>query len=141
MTVIEYVRDFIQTFPELNAFRKAVNVDHLGEEKGSYAIEPIPASPILKKYLDGSSKRQLIFNFCSRDYIGPDVLENLDNIAFFEKFQAWLEESTNMKKLPDMGEGRYPIKMEATTSGYNFNADIGKGVYQIQCKFIYFQEV
>lgn len=140
MTVIEYVRNFIQTFPELPEFSKAVNVDYLGEDKDSYSIEPVPANPILKRYLGGDSKRQLIFNFCSRDYIGADILENLDNIAFFEKFQEWLEECTVNNTLPDMGEKREPIRMEAATSGYNFNADIGKGVYQIQCKLVYYQE-
>lgn len=140
MTVIESIRNFVETCPYLPEFRKAVNAEYLGEAAKSYMIESTPIEPITKRYMDGSSVRQFAFVFASREYFGPDVIENIDNSGFYEHFATWLEESTLSGKLPQMGAGRTPKKIVALTTGYVFNADKAKAMYQIQCKLIYFQE-
>lgn len=140
MTIIESVRNFIETCPYLPEFRAAVNAQYLGEDVKSYMIESTPVEPVVKRYTDGSTLRQFAFVFASREYFGPDVIENIDNSGFYEHFADWLEMSTMEGHLPEMEQGKHPRKILATTTGYVFNADETKAMYQIQCRLTYFQE-
>ena len=42
-------------------------------------------------------------------------------------------------KLPNLGEGRKVMLMEATTSGYAMSAEASMARYQIQCRMEFFQ--
>lgn len=140
MTIIESIRNFIEDCPFLPEFRQAVNAEYLGEEAGSYMIEATPVEPIIKRYMDGSSVRQFAFVFASREYFGQDAMENIANSGFYEHFADWLETCTLSGILPEMEEKKTAKKIMAATTGYVFNADETKAMYQIQCKLIYFQE-
>lgn len=145
MSVIGDVRTFIAGCPFLNEFSqgigKLINVNYLDEGKKSYMVEPsVNDRPIKKRYMDGSTVRQLNFIFASREYFGRELAENLDIDEFYEKFSEWLEECSMEKKLPILGEGKEARKIEATTHGYVFDASETLAQYQIQCKLTYFQE-
>lgn len=140
MTVIESVRNFIQTCPYLPEFSQAVGLDYLDESLRSYMVEVVPVTPIVKRYTNGDTVRQLVFVFASRQYYGPDVIEQIENSAFYEHFAEWLSECTFSKELPQLDMGKEAKKIEATTTGYVFNADLGIAQYQIQCRFLYYQE-
>ena len=45
-----------------------INVDFLSNEPIEYVIEPIPSEPVIRQYADGSSLRQFVFQFGSREY-------------------------------------------------------------------------
>ena len=94
MTIIESIRDFIQGCPFLDEFSKAVNVNYMDDDAVNYMVEPTPVNPIVKKYMGGSSVRQFAFVFASREYYGPDTIENISNSGFYERFADWLEQST-----------------------------------------------
>lgn len=140
MTIIESIRNFIETCPFLDDFRQAVNVEFLGENAKSYMLESTPVEPLVKRYMDGSSVMQYAFVFASREYYGPDVMENIENSGFYEHFAQWLDECTLDGNLPVMEDDKTAKKITATTTGYVFNTDETKAMYQIQCKLIYFQE-
>lgn len=139
MTIIESVREFISTCPHLNEFAEGIGVDFLGTEATSYSIEEVPSNPIVKKYIDGSSVRQFLFIFSSREAYSEDAFINLNNIGFYEKFYNWIEEQSLNKNLPQITCGE-SLKIEALTNGYAFDTDIDKARYQIQCKLTYFKE-
>lgn len=138
MTILESVRKFISTCPYLREFAEGIGVDYLKETTTSYSIEEVPANPIVKKYIDGSSIRQFIFIFSSRESYGADAFVNLDNIGFYEKFYSWIEEQNINKNLPKL-KGGNSLKIEALTNGYAFDTDIDKARYQIQCKLTYYK--
>lgn len=140
MTIIESIRNFVQGCPFLDEFSKAVNVNYMDGQAVNYMIEPVPVNPIKKRYIDGSSERQFAFVFASREYYGPDTIENIANSGFYERFANWLEESTFQKQFPIMEDDKAPKKIFAETTGYVYNADETLAQYQIQCKLIYFQE-
>ena len=71
MTVIESIRDFIQKCPLLDEFSKAVNVNYMDENAVNYMIEPTPVNPIVKRYMGGSSVRQLAFCICQQGLLWP----------------------------------------------------------------------
>lgn len=56
----------MRTCPLLDEDGK-VRVNFLGETPIEYVIEEVPAEPIVKRYVDGSSIRQVLFIFASRD--------------------------------------------------------------------------
>lgn len=142
MTVIESIRNFIKKCPYLEEFEGAIKigVDYLDKESTTYSIEKVPCNPIIKKYVDGSCKKQELFIFSSRESYGPDVFNNLDNINFYEKFAEWVEEMNVKGELPLLDNGRSSEKLEVTSNGYAFQTDVDKAQYQIQLKLIYIEE-
>lgn len=139
MTIIESIRDFIKKCPYLEEFEGAVRigVDYLNKESTTYSIEKVPCNPIVKKYIDGSSKKQEQFIFASRESYGQDVFNNLDNINFYEKFAEWIEEMNSKGDLPLLDNKKESEKIEVTSNGYAFQTDVDKAQYQIQLRLIY----
>lgn len=137
--IVDSVRNFIKTCPCLSEFRKGIGVDNLGEDATCYVVESVPCDPVLKKYANGDSQRQYLFIFGSRESYGQDVMQNLENINFYEKFSSWLEEQCFNGTLPVMDSGQEALKIEAITTGYAFDTDVDKARYQIQCRLKYYQ--
>ena len=137
MTIIESVRQYLEGCPLLEGGR--LNVDFLPPEASNYSVDVVPATPIIKQYLDGSSMRQFLFVFATRAYYGEHIRQQLDNLAFFEAFSEWVEDQNSKKIFPGLGPGRRPRKLEVTTSGYVFAVDTENARYQIQLKLTYFQ--
>ena len=76
MTIIEAVRNYIKTCPYLKEFEDEVvkiNVDKLEEDSTVYSIDESVFDPIVKTYIDGSSERQFVFVFASREDIRYSV--------------------------------------------------------------------
>ena len=135
MTIVEAIRDIIKQCPYLDEYYKGIGVDYLGSDTTYYSIESVPSQTVLKRDIVGNTKRQYLFNFASRELYGEEVRQNLENIGFFEHFSDWLEQFSEAGEFPELGEGK-----EAITSGYAFDTDLDKAQYQIQCRFLYYQE-
>ncbi|MDM0609223.1 chloramphenicol resistance protein [Clostridium perfringens] len=140
MTIIESIRNFIKECPYLEEFEGAVRigVDYLDKETTTYSIEKVPCNPIIKKYVDGSCKKQELFIFSSSESYGQDVFNNLENINFYEKFADWIEEMNIKGELPLL-DNKEAEKLEVTSNGYAFATDIDKARYQIQLRLIYIE--
>ena len=138
MTIIEAVRKYLEGCPLLNGGK--INVDFLPEEAATYSVDVVPVNPVVKAYLDGSSKRQFLFVFATRAYYGDHIRQQLDNLCLFEAFEEWVDKQNRARNFPDLGSGRTVQKMEVTTSGYVFAPDTDTARYQIQCKLSYFQK-
>lgn len=83
--------------------------------------------------------RQFLFVVASREFFGDKIKQQLDNLSFYGDFSEWLREQTMAGKLPNLGEGRKVMLMEATTSGYAMAAEASMARYQIQCRMEFFQ--
>lgn len=141
MSVIRAVYDYFKSCPLLDGEGR-VRVNFLGDRPVEYVIEEIPAEPIVKRYVDGSSIRQFRFLFGSREGYDKDAMQNMLASDFYENLSEWLEQQTRMGNLPVLEEGMESQKMEAVTTGYAFEADqqAKHARYQIQCRLIYFKE-
>lgn len=135
MRLIESIRNFILTYPNLNDGR--LNVDYLGFEPTEYSIDGTPVEPIIRKYVDGGTLRQFNFVFSSVEVYGQDTLNNIANSGFYEDFADWLETSSKAGELPEMEVGKTPLRIEALNTGYLFDTTTNTGRYQIQCRLIY----
>lgn len=136
-TIIESLRDYFLTCPLMGNCK--INVDLLPESGMEYSIDPEQAAEILKKFVNGDTQRQYLFMIRSVNSYGSDVLQNMANSGFFEKFSAWLEKQTNLEKLPDLPIGKSPELIEAQSTGFLFKTSPNSGKYQIQCRLIYLQ--
>ena len=55
----------------------ALRVDYLGEKPVEYTIEVLPCDPVVKRYLGGSTVRQYLFAFGSREFYSQERLQNI----------------------------------------------------------------
>lgn len=138
--IIKALMEYISTCPYLYEFNKGINVDYLDNNSTTYSIEEVPCNPIIKKYLDGSSKRQYDFIFASRESYGADVFQNIENSGFYEDFSNWIEEESLKGNLPILGVNKEAVELKVSTTGYAFQTDDNSARYQIQLKLIYLQK-
>ena len=138
MTILESIRNFIYTYPPLAD--GWIRVDYLGAEPGEYSIDTVPATQVVRHYVNGDSLRQCEFVFTSCEAYGPEVVQNLENNGFYENFAAWLDEQTRRGNLPLMSEGKTAERLEALSSAYLYQSGTDSARYQIQCRLIYHQK-
>ena len=137
MKVIEAIRNYISDLNCMKTYENAINVNYLDGETDSFSIEEIPCNPIIKKYIDGSSKRQFQFAFCSREPYGKEIIQQIENSGFYEKFADEVESKNNKDILPIMGDNIEPISMEITSSAYVVNVEEDTAMYQINLNLKY----
>lgn len=132
--LIECIRDFIMTFPELKD--GCLMVDYLGSEAIEYSVESVPCDRIYKKYTDGGCIKQFLFVFASREAYGADVNQCIENLAFYEHFENWIL-NTEQETLDSFLDGRNAVSLDVLTGGYAFDEDTETARYQIQLRLLY----
>lgn len=139
MTIIDGVRAWLKTYEGLADGR--LSVDFLPEEAKSYSVDTVPTTEIVKRYLDGSSIRQFLFCVSSREFYSDNIVQNVDNQAFYEGLATWLERKSNLRQFPNIGTGRTVRSIEISSTAYPFVVDEhGTARYQLQLKLTYFQK-
>ena len=140
--IIKALREYILTCPVLETFNTAVlvNVNHLSENVDTYSIEEVPCEPIIKRYADGSSKRQYQFTFCGKEEYGPEILQNINNSGFYEEFADWIEENNNNGILPILPSNLEASSIKVTSNGYCVQVSEDTATYQINLKLEYIRK-
>lgn len=140
--IIESLRNYIRQCPYLDTFDNAikVNVNYLEPDADTYSIEEVPISPIVKKYTNGDSIRQYAFIFTSREPYGADVLQNIDNSGFYEKFADWIEGQNDNEIFPILEGNLEPLAIEVTSTGYAFAVTEDTAQYQINLRLKYLKK-
>lgn len=115
-------------------------VDALGDAPVEYMLETGVTTPVIRSYLDGSSVRQYLFNFNSREYYTLDRVQAIQNSTFYEKFCNWVEEQSKAGILPELPQGCEAQQLEVQTPGYLFDATLQTARYQVQLRLQYFKE-
>lgn len=118
----------------------ALRVDYLGEKPVEYAIEVLPCDPVVKRYLGGSTVRQYLFAFGSREFYSQERLQNIQNSAFYERLADWVETRSMSGILPELPDGMEAQQLEVVSSGYLFDGSMTNARYQIQLRLLYFKE-
>lgn len=118
----------------------ALRVDYLGEKPVEYTIEVLPCDPVVKRYLGGSTVRQYLFAFGSREFYSQERLQNIQNSAFYELLADWVETRSMSGILPELPDGMEAQQLEAVSSGYLFDGSMTNARYQIQLRLLYFKE-
>lgn len=118
----------------------ALRVDYLGEKPVEYTIEVLPCDPVVKRYLGGSTVRQYLFAFGSREFYSQERLQNIQNSAFYERLADWVETRSMSGVLPELPDGMEAQQLEVVSSGYLFDRSMTNARYQIQLRLLYFKE-
>lgn len=118
----------------------ALRVDYLGEKPVEYTIEVLPCDPVVKRYLGGSTVRQYLFAFGSREFYSQERLQNIQNSAFYERLADWVETKNMSGVLPELPDGMEAQQLEVVSSGYLFDGSMTNARYQIQLRLLYFKE-
>ena len=118
----------------------ALRVDYLGEKPVEYTIEVLPCDPVVKRYLGGSTVRQYLFAFGSREFYSQERLQNIQNSAFYERLTDWVETKSMSGVLPELPDGMEAQQLEVVSSGYLFDGSMTNARYQIQLRLLYFKE-
>lgn len=140
MKIIESIRNYISDLKCMSTFENAINANYLGGAADNFSIEEVPCKPVLKKYLDGSTKRQFQFAFCSREPYGAEIIQNIDNSGFYEDFTDEIESKNNEDILPIGVDNIEPISIEVTSSAYVVATDEDTAMYQINLVYKYFKK-
>lgn len=117
-----------------------LRVDFLGEKPVEYVIETLPCDPIVKRYTNGSTVRQYLFAFGSREYYSQERLQNIQNSAFYEKLSDWVEEKDRSETFPELPDGMEAEGLRVVSSGYLFDGSMKNARYQIQLQLLYYKE-
>ncbi len=115
-------------------------VNALGSEPVEYALETAITSPIVKRYVDGSSIRQCQFNFNSREAYSMDRILAIQNESFYEDFCNWVEEQNSLGRLPEMPKGCEAQELSVLAPGYMLDTTMENAFYQVQLRLQYFKE-
>lgn len=138
-SLVNDLRNYFLSCPLLKE-NSALNVDFLSVDGIEYSIDTVHTETTIERYVDGSRLCQYSFVFASRENYNADSLQNIENIAFYEKLEAWINQNNLKRNLPKLLDGTAQ-KIEVTTAGYLFDENMTTARYQIQCRLIYIQEV
>lgn len=139
MSIVEGLYQYFSDRPLLAPDRR-LNIDFLPADQREYTVNVIPSTPVVKRYLDGSERRQQLFYFGSSEFWDQTALQNLENSGFYEAFSGWIEEQNRRRSFPALPDGMKPEKLECLTTGYlHSREENGNAKYQIQCRITYFK--
>lgn len=140
MSILQSVIEWIATCPYINKDAD-LHVDEISADGINYSIEQVPGTRTLKEDVLGNKLRLFTFLLVSREYSFDDKMR-MTNAEFYENFANWLERSTEERTLPVLELGKTPESIYAENWGYFFAREENQdtGVYQITCKFEYWED-
>lgn len=133
-TITDKLIAFFLSCPLIDG-KSPISADYIGDEIQTYSIDGSPSETIIKTYIDGSTERQLVFDFTSRESI--EAYENEKNISFYERLAEWVEIQNIQGNLPSLKYPLIPEKIEVLTHGYVEQMSANKAIYVIQMKLTY----
>lgn len=109
MAVMERVMDFLKQYPGL----ETLQADCVPEKEG-FSLSSVAGEPLLKRYLDGTERRQLRFTLLGRMGYGEDTAAQQESLRWFSEFEAWLREQDTEKLMLDAKQKA--VSLQAATN-------------------------
>ena len=140
MSIIAAIKTYILTYTGLET-GAPVWVNHLNENPINYAIIPLAGTRKVSQNIHGNSgEREYIFAFQSAQSTA-DELERLESSGFFEALADWMDTQSESDVLPVLPSGQEPYAIEVLGFAYLYEqGQSDTGIYQVQCRFQYYQE-
>ena len=128
----QYLFDVINTLTINRNYQ--INANMLSKDINDYSLDKIPTGSELENWIIGKTIKQDTFNFRSRKAYSQDTINNLNNIAFFERFEDVIKSNNEAGVLPDI-EGIQSI--ECLNCGTMIVNDTDTAVFDIQIRITY----
>ena len=126
-----YLMDIISSLKEQY---EQLNVDFLSNEPDNYSLDKIPVDPVQEQWIIGNFLKRDVYSFRSRMNYSADVINNIENIGFYETFEKIIKQKDDANDLPDI-EGIQSIK--CLTCGTMNNANTNTAEFDIQIQIEY----
>lgn len=114
-----------------------INANMLSNDINNYSLDKIPTSSQIEKWVTGTEIHRDVFSFKSRNAYSQDVINNLSNIGFFEKFESIIKSNNKKGVLPEI-KGIESI--ECLNSGTMLSSDTNTAEFDIQIQITYREE-
>lgn len=137
--MLEAVSAWLQQCPLLAGQR--INANYLGADALDWALIEAPTTPVLTRYMDGSTLRQKAYALTAVQDYSPDLLMQLAASGIWEGISEWIQaQAFYRKNLPDLGEGKTCTKVEVTATHSIIYSSAQTARYQLQIMITYFQK-
>lgn len=130
----EYIYDILKNISESSL--KMLNIDFLDNDVEMYSLSKIPTQSVIKRDRAGIETCKDVYNFFSKKNYSSDVMENLDNIGFFEKFEEAIRNNNKNKILPQIKNIK---KIECLNCGALQTALNNECIFSIQIQITYWR--
>ena len=114
-----------------------INANMLSNDINNYSLDKIPTSSQVEKWVTGLVIHRDVFSFKSRNAYSQDVINNLSNIGFFEKFESIIKSNNKKGVLPEI-KGIESI--ECLNCGTMLSSDTNTAEFDIQIQITYREE-
>ena len=114
-----------------------INANMLSNDINNYSIDKIPVQQEVERWITGMVIHRDVFSFKSRNAYSQDVINNLSNIGFFEKFESIIKSNNKKGVLPDI-KGIESI--ECLNCGTMLSSDTNTAEFDIQIQITYREE-
>ena len=111
-----------------------INANMLSNDINNYSLDKIPTSSEVERWITGLEIHRDVFSFKSRNAYSQDVINNLSNIGFFEKFESIIKSNNKKGVLPEI-KGIESI--ECLNSGTMLSSDTNTAEFDIQIQITY----
>ena len=136
--MIEQIREWLLTCPLLSGQR--LNINHLSGDALEFSILESPTTPVLKRYMDGSTMRQKAVSLTATKDQTPDILQNLAESGFWENFSEWVEAQNKNRSFPALPGDCWVQSVAVTSTHYLMAATAATARWQIQLSITYFKK-
>lgn len=136
---ITKLRDYLFSIIDILTTDKnyQINADMLDKDINNYSLDKIPTESIIEEDIVGNIVCQDVYSFRSRKAYSQDVINNLSNIGFFEKFESTIKSNNDKGVLPEI-DGIQSI--ECLNTGTMNSSDGTTAMFDIQIKIEYIKE-
>ena len=111
-----------------------INANMLSNDIDNYSLDRIPTSSQVEKWINGLEIHRDVYSFKSRNAYSQDVINNLSNIGFFEKFENIVKSNNKKGVLPKI-QGIESI--ECLNSGTMLTNETNTAEFDIQIQITY----
>ena len=134
-TRITKLRTYLMTvISEIVDEYQQLNINFLSKEPGNFSLDKIPTQSVVESWIVGIDRCQETYSFRSRMNYSADVITNIENIGFFEKFVDKIKDRNKKCILPAI-DGIESI--ECPNCGSMTNANTNTAELDIQIRIVY----
>lgn len=116
------------------------NVDFLSDDVKNYSLDKIPVEKNAEEWIIGDYLERDVYSFRSRMNYSADVMDNIENIGFFEIFENIIKQCNDNSILPNINNIQ-SIKCLNCGSLNNANTNTAEFDIQIEIKYIKMDEI
>lgn len=130
----EYLFSVLEQIEYNYHLKSQIGIDFLNDAVANYSLDKIPVASTVESWITGDKIYRDVFSFRSRMNYSADVMNNLQNIGFFEIFEKTIEEKNKEKDLPQIAGIE---SIECLNCGTLNNASTNTAEFDIQIQITY----